>query len=45
MVVAFDAVDAGTTYIDVRYTIRSTNDQRNLVFPFYTIPSGEAEAS
>jgi phage baseplate assembly protein W len=27
--------------IDVRYRIRATNDERNLVFPFYTIP-GEA---
>lgn len=44
VVVAFDAVDTACVYIDVRYTVRSTNDQRNLVFPFYTIPS-EAEAS
>ncbi|HEX5495648.1 MAG TPA: GPW/gp25 family protein [Mycobacteriales bacterium] len=39
VVVAFDAVEVGLLYIDVRYTIRSTNDRRNLVFPFYTIPS------
>ncbi len=39
VVVAFDSVDVGTVYIDVRYTIRTTNDQRNLVFPFYTIPT------
>ncbi|MCD9196230.1 GPW/gp25 family protein [Streptomyces albireticuli] len=39
--VAFDAVDDGTLYIDVRYTVRSTNDRRNLVFPFYTIPFTE----
>ncbi|MFI6090571.1 GPW/gp25 family protein [Streptomyces sp. NPDC051218] len=38
VVVAFDAVDEGTLYIDVRYTVRTTNDRRNLVFPFYTIP-------
>ncbi|MGM1060510.1 GPW/gp25 family protein [Saccharothrix sp. Mg75] len=38
VVVAFDSVDVGTLYIDVRYTVRTTNDQRNLVFPFYTIP-------
>lgn len=44
VVVAFDAVDIACVYIDVRYTIRSTNDPRNLVFPFYTIPT-EAEAS
>ncbi|MFF5155143.1 GPW/gp25 family protein [Streptomyces sp. NPDC000348] len=41
VVVAFDAVEDGTLYIDVRYTLRSTNDRRNLVFPFYTIPSEE----
>lgn len=39
VVVAFDAAEAGTLYIDVHYTVRSTNDRRNLVFPFYTIPS------
>jgi hypothetical protein len=39
VVIAFDSVAAGTLYIDVRYTIRATNDPRNLVFPFYTIPS------
>jgi len=27
-----------TLWIDVRYTVRSTNDRRNLVFPFYVIP-------
>ncbi|QFZ21381.1 GPW/gp25 family protein [Saccharothrix syringae] len=44
VVVAFDSVDVGTLYIDVRYTLKTTNDQRNLVFPFYTIPSEEGEA-
>lgn len=39
--IAFDAVEEGTLYIDVRYTVRSTNDRRNLVFPFYAIPSAE----
>jgi len=24
--------------IDIRYRIRATNDERNLVYPFYTIP-------
>src|SRR5687767_5473519 len=28
-------------YIDVSYEIRSTNDRRNLVFPFYVIPDEE----
>jgi phage baseplate assembly protein W len=39
VVIAFDSVAVGTLYLDVHYLIRSTNDQRNLVFPFYTIPS------
>ncbi len=39
--VTFDAVDEGTLYIDVQYAIRGTNDPRNLVFPFYMIPSNE----
>ncbi|HEX6342297.1 GPW/gp25 family protein [Umezawaea sp.] len=44
VVVAFDSVDVGTLYIEIHYTVKSTNDQRNLVFPFYTIPSEEGEA-
>ena len=28
-------------YIDITYTIRSTSDRRNLVFPFYVIPDEE----
>jgi phage baseplate assembly protein W len=39
VVVGFDAEDDGVLYIDVQYRIRGTNDPRNLVFPFYTIPS------
>jgi phage baseplate assembly protein W len=30
--------DQTVLYIDIRYTILSTNDRRNLVFPFYVIP-------
>lgn len=30
--------DRSTLYIDVHYQERSTNDPRNLVFPFYLIP-------
>jgi phage baseplate assembly protein W len=37
--VGFDAAEAGLLYIDIRYAIRGTNDPRNLVFPFYVIPS------
>lgn len=27
-----------TAWITVRYALRDTNDERNLVFPFYTLP-------
>lgn len=39
--VAVDFAEAGTgtLRIDVRYRLRSGNDPRNLVFPFYVIPS------
>lgn len=38
--VGFDALDPTVLYVDVRYSIRRTNDRRNLVFPFYVIPTG-----
>lgn len=37
--VTTDPDEASTVYIDVQYSIRGTNDPRNLVFPFYVIPS------
>ncbi|MBT0772873.1 GPW/gp25 family protein [Kineosporia sp. J2-2] len=36
-----DNDDDGMVLIDLRYAIRGTNSPRNLVFPFYTIPSDE----
>ncbi|WP_031066614.1 GPW/gp25 family protein [Streptomyces sp. NRRL WC-3742] len=45
VVIAFDGVDEGTLYIDLHYTVRSTNDRRNLVFPFYTIPEHPEHSS
>ena len=39
--VRFDAVDDGVLYIDISYSVRGTNDPRNLVFPFYVIPRHE----
>jgi phage baseplate assembly protein W len=36
--------DNGTLYVNISYTIRGTNDPRNLVFPFYVIPSEEGAA-
>ena len=41
VIVRFDAVEDGKLLIDVRYTLRGDNDPRNLVFPFYVIPSRE----
>jgi phage baseplate assembly protein W len=43
--VNFDGVDSGLLLIDVQYTIRGTNDPRNLVFPFYVIPRNGEEAA
>jgi phage baseplate assembly protein W len=39
--VGFDEDEAALVYIDVRYSVGDTNDPRNLVFPFYTIPPEE----
>ncbi len=36
--VTIDELDRSLLYIDISYAIKSTNDRRNLVFPFYTIP-------
>ena len=33
--------DAGRLLIDITYRIRATNDVRNLVYPFYLVPSEE----
>ena len=41
VVVDFAEADNGTLLIDIRYTLRNTNDPRNLVFPFYVIPPHE----
>jgi phage baseplate assembly protein W len=34
-----DEADASVLYVDVTYTVSGTNDPRNLVFPFYSIPA------
>jgi uncharacterized protein len=39
--VSFDAIESGVLYVDVSYEVRGLNDPRNLVFPFYVIPSRE----
>lgn len=40
-VVADGEQATGTVHIAVAYRVRATNDIRNLVFPFYTIPTEE----
>jgi uncharacterized protein len=44
VIVESDELDPATLYITVEYTIPRTNDPRNLVFPFYTIPADESPA-
>lgn len=39
--ILFDGDEPARLYVDVTYRIRDENDPRNLVFPFYTIPSEE----
>ncbi|HUG48100.1 MAG TPA: GPW/gp25 family protein [Candidatus Limnocylindria bacterium] len=39
IVVSVDEQEPSLLYIDIRYRIRNSNDPRNLVFPFYTIPA------
>jgi phage baseplate assembly protein W len=36
-----DADDSGTVWITVGYLVRDTDDPRNLVFPFYSLPPEE----
>jgi uncharacterized protein len=43
--VAPDPDDPATLLIDIKYSIRDTNDPRNLVFPFYVIPAEEGSGS
>ena len=38
VVVTVDELERSLMYVDVHYRIKNTNDPRNLVFPFYTIP-------
>ncbi|MDB5066750.1 MAG: hypothetical protein JWM18_3184, partial [Chloroflexi bacterium] len=39
VVITADPAEASRLYVDVTYTVSGTNDPRNLVFPFYTIPA------
>jgi phage baseplate assembly protein W len=42
VVVHFEQAALGKLFIEIRYLLRGSNDPRNLVFPFYTIPSSES---
>lgn len=37
--VSVDELQPSTFYIDITYAVRGTNDPRNLVFPYYVIPT------
>jgi phage baseplate assembly protein W len=39
VVVTIDTDDRALLYIDIRYSLATSNDPRNLVFPFYVIPA------
>lgn len=43
--VTHSAENPSTLYIDINYRIRGSNDPRNLVFPFYVIPSDGSGSS
>jgi uncharacterized protein len=38
VLVTIDDRDRALLYIDIRYSLTTSNDPRNLVFPFYVIP-------
>ncbi|GAA2976953.1 GPW/gp25 family protein [Streptomyces lactacystinicus] len=42
---ATDSEREGVLYIDVHYRLRATNEPRNLVFPFYTLPQEPVPAA
>lgn len=44
VLVSVDEADHSLLYIDIRYHVKKTNDPRNLVFPFYTIPPEPSSA-
>ncbi|MGH9244056.1 MAG: GPW/gp25 family protein [Acidimicrobiales bacterium] len=42
--VTVDTYERNLLFIDIKYAVKATNDRRNLVFPFYTIPEEREEA-
>lgn len=39
--IRYDEANTALMYVGITYTVKGANDPRNLVFPFYTIPSEE----
>ncbi len=39
--VTFDEGGSGTMLVSLTYSLRGTNDPRNLVFPFYSLPADD----
>ena len=39
--ISYDDQNTALMYVGITYTVKGGNDPRNLVFPFYTIPSEE----
>ncbi len=39
--ISYDEQNTALMYVGITYTVKGGNDPRNLVFPFYTIPSEE----
>ena len=38
-----DVATEGRVQIEIDYEVKTTNDRRNLVFPYYTIPDDESD--
>jgi uncharacterized protein len=38
-----DPDEPSLVFIDIQYAVKGTNDRRNLVFPYYTIPENESD--
>jgi phage baseplate assembly protein W len=42
VLVSVDPQERDRLYVSIRYNVRATNDVRNLVYPFYTLPRADA---
>ena len=41
VLVSEDAQDDGVLFVEVRYTIKDTHDERSIVYPFFIVNEGE----